>query len=147
MVILAASTMEPNVALSQDSRQMSVAGQVLRFAFHSQQAIRALTQYVFLRTYFAASLSVYYVLFVTQIFTLQSYSTSRFVAISTSSAFKSKCRAVWNSARIKRLRKRIEFEFFILILSPSGNNLFLLLFWPGWLLIAAVVGSLSLWAR
>ncbi|KAJ9162221.1 hypothetical protein NKR19_g1564 [Coniochaeta hoffmannii] len=147
MVLLAASTMEPNVALHQNSRQTSIAGQVPRFAFRSQQAIRALAQYLLLRIYFAASFTLNYTLLVTQIFTFGSYSTSRFLAVRTTSALKSMCGAIWNSRRIRRLRKRIEFEFFVLILSPSGNNLFLLLFWPGWLLIAAAAWSLSIWAR
>ena len=147
MAILAASTMEPNVALHQRSRHTSIAGQVPRFAFQSQQAIRSSAQHLLLRTYFAASFTLYYILMVTQIFTFGSYSTSRFLAVRTTSALKAACGAVWNSRRIRRLRKRIEFEFFVLILSPSGNNLLLLLFWPGWLLIAAAVWSLSTWAR
>ncbi|OIW32283.1 hypothetical protein CONLIGDRAFT_264640 [Coniochaeta ligniaria NRRL 30616] len=147
MVILAASTMEPNVAVRQGSKQISIAGHVLKFAFQLQQAIRSLSQYLFLRAYFTASLVVYYVLFITQIFTFQSYLASRFVALKTASTLKSMLGAVWNSRRLKRLRKRIEFEFFAMILSPSGNNVFLLVFWPGWLLIAAAVWGLSIWAR
>lgn len=147
MVILAASTMEPNVALRQGSKRISIAGHVLEFALQSQRAIRSLSQYLFLRTYFAVSFVVYYVLFITQIFTFQSYLASRFVAFKTTSTLKSMCRAVWSSRKIKRLRKQIEFEFFVLILSPSGNNLFLLVFWPGWLLIAAAIWALSLCSR
>lgn len=147
MAILTAATMGSNGAHRQDSKLMSVAGQVLSFASRSQQAIRSATQSLILRTYFVASFVLYYVLFVTQIFMLQSYSASRFVAVRATSAILSRCRTAWNSGRVRRLRKRIEFEFFLLILSPSGNNLFLLLFWPGWLVIAAAVGCLSIWAR
>lgn len=147
MVLFAAPTMGPNSALRQDSRLSSVAGQVLRFASRSQQALISVTQSLFLRAYFAAIFALYYVLFVAQIFVFQTYSASRFVAVRATSALVSKCQTVRNSRRITRLRKRIEFELFVLILSPSGNNLFLLLFWPGWLVIAAAVGCLSIWAR
>ncbi|KAB5523826.1 hypothetical protein GE09DRAFT_481392 [Coniochaeta sp. 2T2.1] len=146
MAILAASTTEPKVGLHQGSNHAPITSQVLRFAFQTQQAIRSLSQYLFLGAYFAASFVVYYVVFVTQILTSQSYLASRFAAVRTASALKSAYLAVWNSGKIRRLRKRIEFEFFVLILSPSGNNLFLMVFWPGWLLIAAAVWGLSIWA-
>ncbi|KAH8912682.1 hypothetical protein BR93DRAFT_93519 [Coniochaeta sp. PMI_546] len=147
MVILAASAMEPNVAVRQVYKQISVTGHVLKFAFQLQQALRSLSQILHLRMYFATNFVVCYVFFITQIFTSQSYLASRFVARETASILRSMTRAVWNSRKIKRLRKRIEFEFFVLILSPSGNNLFLLVFWPGWILIAAAVWGLSMWAR
>ncbi|KAK3991045.1 hypothetical protein QBC44DRAFT_210482, partial [Cladorrhinum sp. PSN332] len=40
----------------------------------------------------------------------------------------------WDSKRSRRFRKRLEFEFFVLILGPLGNMMLLLLFWPGWVI-------------
>jgi len=146
MAILAASTTEPKVGLPHGSHRVPITSQVLGFAFQTQQAVRSLSQYLFLRAYFAVSFVVYYVVFVTQILTSQTYLASRFAAARTASTIKSTYLTIWNSRKLRRLRKRLEFEFFVLILSPSGNNLFLMVFWPGWLLIAAAVWALSIWA-
>ncbi|KAK3385298.1 hypothetical protein B0H63DRAFT_559934 [Podospora didyma] len=42
---------------------------------------------------------------------------------------------LWDSKRSRRIRKKLELEFFVLILGPGGNSLLLLLFWPGWLIL------------
>jgi hypothetical protein len=47
--------------------------------------------------------------------------------------------AVWDCKTTRQIRKRIEFEFFVLILGPSGNALLLTIFWPGWILILPVL--------
>ena len=44
--------------------------------------------------------------------------------------------ALWDCKQSRRLRKRFEFEFFALLLGPSGNALILMLFWPGWYILA-----------
>lgn len=41
---------------------------------------------------------------------------------------------VWDGKHGRRLRKKIEFEVFTLILG-GGNNLCLVLFWPGWCIL------------
>lgn len=42
--------------------------------------------------------------------------------------------SAWNSSHGRRLRKKLEFEFFVLILG-CGNSLCLAVFWPGWIII------------
>ncbi|POS71025.1 hypothetical protein DHEL01_v210582 [Diaporthe helianthi] len=42
--------------------------------------------------------------------------------------------SAWNSSQGSRLRKKLEFEFFVLILG-CGNSLCLAVFWPGWVII------------
>ncbi|KAG8160743.1 hypothetical protein KVR01_009007 [Diaporthe batatas] len=42
--------------------------------------------------------------------------------------------STWNSSQGRRLRKKLEFEFFVLILG-CGNSLCLAVFWPGWFII------------
>ncbi|KAK4227417.1 hypothetical protein QBC38DRAFT_337742, partial [Podospora fimiseda] len=41
----------------------------------------------------------------------------------------------WDSKRSRRLRKRLEFEFFVLLLGPLGNMMFLMAFWAGWVML------------
>lgn len=43
----------------------------------------------------------------------------------------------WNSKQSRRLRKKLEFEFFVLILG-CGNGFILMIFWPGWILVGLV---------
>lgn len=42
--------------------------------------------------------------------------------------------AAWDSKQGRRLRKKVEFEFFVLILG-CGNGFALVILWPGWLLV------------
>ncbi|KAI1748414.1 hypothetical protein F4782DRAFT_534388 [Xylaria castorea] len=51
---------------------------------------------------------------------------------------------LWDCTQGRQLRKKVEFEFFTLILG-GGNNLCLVLFWPGWAIVAVVTLVLSAW--
>ncbi|KAI1819805.1 hypothetical protein F4861DRAFT_543570 [Xylaria intraflava] len=53
--------------------------------------------------------------------------------------------AFWNSKHMRRLKKKIEFEFFTLILGGGGNNLCLVIFWPGWGVLALGAFIISAW--
>ncbi|KAI0508713.1 hypothetical protein F5B22DRAFT_389013 [Xylaria bambusicola] len=57
--------------------------------------------------------------------------------------FEQAIRRLWDSAQIRRLRKKIEFEFFTLILGAGGNNLCLIVFWPGWAIIGLAIFAFS----
>ncbi|KAL3418469.1 hypothetical protein PVAG01_10185 [Phlyctema vagabunda] len=50
-------------------------------------------------------------------------------------------RRAWQ--RLEPLRKKIFFEFMVFVLGTCGNGLILLLFWPGWLLLAALLLTIS----
>ncbi|KAI0392415.1 hypothetical protein F5Y17DRAFT_459921 [Xylariaceae sp. FL0594] len=52
--------------------------------------------------------------------------------------------AVWDSAHVRRLRKKVEFEFFTLILG-AGGHVFLILLWPGWYIIGFAGFVLWIW--
>ncbi|KAF2962639.1 hypothetical protein GQX73_g10935 [Xylaria multiplex] len=54
---------------------------------------------------------------------------------------------IWDSARMRQLRKKIEFEFFTLILGAGGNNLCLVIFWPGWGILGLAAFMLSAGVR
>ncbi|KAI1740223.1 hypothetical protein F4680DRAFT_124294 [Xylaria scruposa] len=51
---------------------------------------------------------------------------------------------LWDSKHGRQLRKKVEFEFFTLILG-GGNNLCLIIFWPGWPIISVVTLVLLAW--
>ncbi|KAI0466036.1 hypothetical protein F4859DRAFT_341340 [Xylaria cf. heliscus] len=52
---------------------------------------------------------------------------------------------LWDSTQGRRFRKKIEFEFFTLILGGGGNNLCLVIFWPGWGILAVAGFVFSAW--
>ncbi|CAJ2512446.1 Uu.00g054610.m01.CDS01 [Anthostomella pinea] len=47
-------------------------------------------------------------------------------------------RTLWRTPSMRKLRKKLEFEFFTSILGSGGNNFCLVLFWPGWWMIMAI---------
>ncbi|GAP91860.1 hypothetical protein SAMD00023353_7500370 [Rosellinia necatrix] len=53
--------------------------------------------------------------------------------------------ALWDSTHGRRFRKKIEYEFFTLILGGGGNNLCLVIFWPGWGILALTTFVVSVW--
>ncbi|RDA89876.1 hypothetical protein CP533_6656 [Ophiocordyceps camponoti-saundersi (nom. inval.)] len=52
---------------------------------------------------------------------------------------------VWQSRSVQLIRARLFYEFALFILG-GGNILFLLLFWPGWLVIGLVLWAVLSWA-
>lgn len=53
----------------------------------------------------------------------------------------------WDSKPGRRLRKKLEFEFFVLILG-CGNSVLLVFLWPGWIVLGVVymLYLISCWA-
>lgn len=65
---------------------------------------------------------------------LQIYLTAKDLATRSASVLGEVVWTAWNSSQGRRLRKKLEFEFFVLILG-CGNSLCLAVFWPGWFII------------
>lgn len=52
---------------------------------------------------------------------------------------------LWESPTLRLVRNRLFYEFAVFILG-GGNAIILLLFWPGWLLVGAVLwAAWQLW--
>ncbi|KAI1413861.1 hypothetical protein F5Y13DRAFT_179229 [Hypoxylon sp. FL1857] len=47
-------------------------------------------------------------------------------------------RIIWETKTIQRLKKRIVFEFFTLMLGSGGNCMCLIVFWPGWWVLGLI---------
>lgn len=65
---------------------------------------------------------------------LQTYLVAKDLTTRSASVLGEISWSVWNSSQGRRLRKKLEFEFFVLILG-CGNSLCLAVFWPGWFII------------
>ena len=105
----------------------------LRFALECQRFLNTASLFVIIRTYFIASR----ILNATQDIAVRSLVTVTYVLSGTAAFWWALCWAAWNSQPTRRLRKKIVFEFFTLILG-CGNNLCLIVFWPGWWILGFI---------
>ncbi|KAK0715975.1 hypothetical protein B0H67DRAFT_645654 [Lasiosphaeris hirsuta] len=135
MAIIAASTSGPTrpVALHHISsvNVISSLGPLLNRALQFQQLLSSATLLLFIRTVFAARLLATVLLFASRV---AAFRTLLAVNITKRLSW-----SLWDSKPSRRFRKKLEFEFFVLVLGPGGNTLFLLLFWPGWIILGLLV--------
>lgn len=68
---------------------------------------------------------------------LQTYLVAKELTTKSASGLGEIAWSAWNSSQVKRLRKKLEFEFFVLILG-CGNSLCLAVFWPGWFIVGLI---------
>ena len=137
MPVMAAPTMDSN-RLLHNSDIVSTLAPTLRVALQCQQLLSTASLFVVLR----ASLITSHILYASQSFAVWSVVTSRFILLSIVALSGKAWLAVWNSPTTKRIRKKVVFEFFTLILG-CGNNFCLLVFWPGWWVLGFI--GLMIW--
>lgn len=132
-------TINPATVSRRRSRVLATLVPALRLASHCERlfarALWALLLQAFLSTLGLLRLSQCASIVILQVTRIMAYHSIRL--------FKRAAWATWDSTQARRLRKKIEFEFFTLILG-CGNNLFLIILWPGWGILAIV--ALILWA-
>lgn len=78
---------------------------------------------------------------------LQTLLLTKLIASRSTLALRAIAWSAWDSKQGRQLRKKVEFEFFVLILG-YGNGFALIIFWPGWVLVglAYLVFLVSTWA-
>ncbi|KAK0620892.1 hypothetical protein B0T14DRAFT_238544 [Immersiella caudata] len=138
MNILAAPTSKPNVVLQPSLDVISSLGPLVNLAVWFQQILSSATLLLFLRTYLAVRVIGAAILFGSRIAALNALFASRLLAMKSAAMTQQTLTALWDSKTLRRLRKKIEYEFFALILGPMGNLMCLLLFWPGWAVLGAM---------
>jgi hypothetical protein len=136
MALLAASRTSPSVSLSQRSDVISTLYPLVNSAVQFQQLIGSAAFHLLVRTYFAATIVATVSLWASKSIAWRVFLASRILAARTLLLTKHLAWTAWDSKQSRRFRKRLEFELFILLLGPGGNTLFLMLFWPGWLMLA-----------
>lgn len=136
MSILAASTSKPGVALHQGPNVISSLGPLVNFALQCQKILSSATFLLTIRTFLAIRLIGEALLFASYIAAIRTALISKAAAFKSAVAARQIVWSLWNSKQSRRMRKKIEFEFFVLFLGPA-NVLCLMLFWPGWLVLGA----------
>lgn len=86
-----------------------------------------------------------YLLFGCNVAALHTYLGTKELATMSVTALSKIAWGAWNSKQCRRLRKKLEFEFFVLILG-SGNGIILMMFWPGWILVGLAYFVYLLWS-
>ncbi|KAK4233900.1 hypothetical protein C8A03DRAFT_38353 [Achaetomium macrosporum] len=138
MALLAASKTTPSVSLSHSQRSdvVSTLYPLINSALQFQQLLGSAALHLVVRTYFAASILATTSLCASKSIAWRTFLASRILVAKTLALTKRIAWAAWDCKRSRRLRKRLEFELFVLLLGPGGNALMLMLFWPGWLMLA-----------
>ncbi|KAI1419144.1 hypothetical protein F5Y12DRAFT_789313 [Xylaria sp. FL1777] len=139
--IVAAPTKIPAPIYRYGSHVITVLASTLRLPGHSQRLFGGAVQTLFLQAALLAS--GLWVL--SQSISMQTWQATKSVTYHFTRLSKKIMWTLWNSTHMKRLKQKIEFEFFTLILGTGGNNLCLIIFWPGWGVLGLVVLALSAW--
>lgn len=125
------------MSLQQKTKLINNYALELGSAFHYSAAVRT-TLIIFAQQFFRINHAVFsYLVFGGTIAALQTYLITRDLTMRCAAAFAKVASVAWNSKPARRLQKKVEFEFFVLILG-CGNNFCLVVFWPGWILIGMV---------
>ncbi|KAK0621766.1 hypothetical protein B0T17DRAFT_618170 [Bombardia bombarda] len=132
MSIITATTTDPN-SLFAPLRQLDIShlSSLLLAGALQFQHLLATASSLFVQTYFAARVVAAAFLLVSKIVAIQTWFLTTKASIWTTQLVWT----LWDSKTSRRFRRKIEFEFFVMFLG-AGNILCLMLFWPGWILLA-----------
>jgi hypothetical protein len=140
--LLTASKVELGASGNPRSDIIRLLGPALEIALHFQSFISSVSLFLCLRACSIANLTCTHILIATKILVLKAFVATKFGAFHAIIMSSNAIVSLWNSRNIQALRKKLFYEFAVFVLG-GGNILFVLLFWPGWWLIAAA--SWGLW--
>ncbi|KAI4868028.1 hypothetical protein F4820DRAFT_445609 [Hypoxylon rubiginosum] len=127
VAIIAAPTKEPRAAIHPSSGIAAILAPALVAVLQFQQLFGATSLFLGIQASWLA---------------WQFLLASRILACQLRSAFRLSVgvgKTIWKTRTVRRLRKKIAFEFVTLLLGSSGNSLFLVLFWPGWWVLGFII--------
>lgn len=119
MAIIAASTRKPRTAMPQISNVATVLAPTLVAIIQGRKLFGAVSRLLGIR----ARWLVWHILY---------------VGLMASKSLAVVGKVIWETRSVRRLRKKLVFEFFTLILG-FGNPLCLMLFWPGWWVLGFIM--------
>ncbi|KAH7241838.1 hypothetical protein BKA59DRAFT_214379 [Fusarium tricinctum] len=110
-------------------------GPALQIALRFQSLVGCVTVFLCSHACFFASITFAGLLHASKTVTLNAFVAARFSAFLSFNMSTQAVASAWNSKNIQRLRSKLFYEFAVFILG-SGNMIFLMLFWPGWWVLA-----------
>jgi len=117
-------------------------GPLVARAIELQQLLSSTAFLLLTRTYFAASIGAAALLFASRVVALRTLLISRFLAVNLTALVYNAVHKAWDSKRSRRFRKRLELELFVLLFG-AGQSLFLILFWPGWIVLGVAAACVA----
>lgn len=129
-------------AVSRKRQQNNVTSSLyplIQHAIQFQQLISSAAFHLFVRTYFATYLVAYAALVTSRTIAWRTFIVFRIFISRALVVSKWLGRRTLSSIGTTRLRKRIEFELYVFLVGPCANMLFLMLFWPGWLVLGVAI--------
>lgn len=145
MAILAASRREPSVSLRKRLDLIGSLGPTLDFSLRLQQLASTASLFLVLQACLLSSIVFSYLWLVCRVLSVQVFLASRLLGLMMARLAKRAAWWLWRCKAVGRLRKKLMVEFFVLVLGPSGNALVLMIFWPGWLVLAGLVWLVCIW--
>jgi hypothetical protein len=155
MTVLTSSP-DPTALLTSTSSKALIAllAPALTHSYHLatlfQHLLSTTTLFLFFRAYISALFLLRQSFFASQILLIQSYYASKLLLIKSyyaSALLARKLGPVVEVGRkearrlVKKLSKKLFFEFMVFVLGTGGNQILLVLFWPGWMVLGGVVGG------
>ncbi|KUI54525.1 hypothetical protein VM1G_10244 [Cytospora mali] len=130
-------TSAESMCLQQKSELVNKYALELSSAFQYSSAVRS-ALFIFAQHFFRINHAVFsFLVFGGTVAALQTYLITKDLTMRSTAALARLASTAWNSKQSRRLQKKVEFEFFVLILG-CGNSFCLVVFWPGWILIGLV---------
>ncbi|OPB42548.1 hypothetical protein A0O28_0036660 [Trichoderma guizhouense] len=137
VTLLTASRLEPTVAIRPHSTVVARLGRTLAIPLQLHHRFKHISSFICLQSYFISSIlfistrHAFFYAFIASAFLLK-----HVFAMTTKAIVDA-----WDSKSIQKIRARIFYEFAVFILG-CGNAIFLIVFWPGWLLIGGALFAL-----
>lgn len=135
--LLTASKVELSVSAHPRSDVIRLLGPALEIALQFQSLVSSVSVFLCLRAWLLTSITFAGALYASRIVVLKACAAIKYSAPRVFNMSNKAVVGVWNSRSVQRLRKKLWYEFTVFVLG-SGNMVFLMLFWPGWWLLAGV---------
>ncbi|EMT66035.1 hypothetical protein ACKRZS_013488 [Fusarium odoratissimum] len=133
--LLTASKVDLNVSTHPRSDITRLIVPSLQIALRFQSLVGSISIFLCLHACIIASSAFVAVLQGSKIVSLNAFIAAKYSAFHSFNMSTQAVASAWNSKNVQRLRKKLWYEFAVFILG-SGNLVFLMLFWPGWWVLA-----------
>ena len=143
VALLTASKVEPGVSINPRSDIIRLLAPTLEIALRFQSLVSSVSIFLCLRAFFLASFTFAGVLYASKIVAFQAFIATKIGAFHGFTMSSKAIIGAWNSRRVQALRQKLWYEFAIWVLG-SGNTVILMVFWPGWWVLAVAVWALWL---
>ncbi|KFA61725.1 hypothetical protein S40285_10108 [Stachybotrys chlorohalonatus IBT 40285] len=141
--ILTTSRVEPSVSINRNSDALAYLSSTLPYATVVHHALGSVSLFLCMQAYVTACAAFSIALYASKILAFQAYIATKYSAYHARIVSAWALAEVYRSKTLERLRKKLFFEFATFVLGGCGNGLFLVVFWPGWIVIGGA--SFAMW--